>query len=132
MKNKKAFYVERVAAFIAAIILLQTLYFKFTGHPDSVYIFTKIGGEPYLRIGSGIVELIVSILLLIPKTSQYGAVLGMGVMAGAIGQHLFVLGIEVNNDGGSLFALAITTFLCCLLVAFLKRQSLMGLLKKKE
>ncbi len=132
MKNKKTFYIERTAAIIAAIILLQTLYFKFTGHPDSVYIFTKIGGEPDLRIASGIVELIVSILLLIPKTSQYGAVLGMGVMAGAIGQHLFVLGINVNNDGGSLFALAITTFICCLIVAILKRHSLMRLFKKKE
>lgn len=120
MTAKTAFYAERAAAIIAAMILLQTLYFKFTAHPDSVHIFTKIGGEPFLRIGSGIVELIIASLLLIPRTSLYGGLAGFVLMLGAIGQHLFVLGINVNNDGGTLFVLAITTLLCCAIVVLLK------------
>ena len=86
--------------FVVAIILLQTLYFKFTGAPESVYIFETLGIEPYGRIGSGIAELITSILILIPRTTLLGAILGLGIMIGAILSHLTKLGIEVNNDGG--------------------------------
>jgi len=129
MENKKTYYFERVAAFIAALILIQTLYFKFTAHPDSVYIFTQIGGEPYLRIGSGVVELITALLLMYRKTSLWGAIMGLGIMTGAIGQHFLVLGIVVNNDGGVLFSLAITTFVCCLIVIFLKRAQLTQIIK---
>lgn len=93
------------AKLIAVIILLQTLYFKFTGAEESVYIFTKLGVEPYGRIGSGIIELIASILILIPRTTLLGAILGLGTMLGAIFSHLFVLGIEVQNDKGTLFFL---------------------------
>ncbi len=121
---------ERAAAFTAAIIFIQTLYFKFTAHPDSVHIFTEIGGEPYLRIGSGVIELIIALLLLYRKTSLIGAILGLGVMIGAIGQHLLVLGIVVNNDGGTLFILALVTFICCLIVIVLNRNVLMEYLKK--
>ena len=131
MSKQKLYYIERLAAVIAAIILLQTLYFKFTAHPDSVYIFSKIGGEPHLRIGSGIVELIISLFLLYPKTSVIGALLGIGVMLGAITQHFFVLGIEVNNDGGLLFTLAWITLGCCALVFYLKRKDLGKYLSKK-
>lgn len=130
MKNKKIYYVERVAAFIAAMILVQTLYFKFTAHPDSVHIFTEIGGEPYLRISSGVVELIISLLLIFRKTSLLGAILGLGVMLGAIGQHILVLGIVVNNDGGGLFTLAVVTFICCLIIIYLKRSDLANYVKK--
>lgn len=132
MKNKKTYYRERerVAAIIAAIILIQTLYFKFTGHPDSVYIFTKIGGEPYLRIGSGVIELIIALLLLYRKTSLIGAIMGLGVMIGAIGQHLLVLGIVVNNDSGALFTLALVTFACSLTVIAIKKNDLLTCLKK--
>jgi len=130
MSNKKIYYLERAAAFIAAIILAQTLYFKFTAHPDSVYIFNQIGGEPYLRIGSGIVELIIAILLVYRKTTLLGAILGLGVMVGAIGQHIFVLGIIVNDDGGGLFSLALITFTCCLIIVYLKRNELITFLKK--
>jgi len=132
MENKKPYYLERVAAFVAAIILLQTLYFKFSAHPDSVHIFTEMGGEPYLRIGSGVIELIIALLLLFRKTSHWGAILGLGVMSGAIGLHLLVLGIVVNNDGGGLFTLAITAFVCCLIVLFLKRNELINLIKKRK
>lgn len=95
----------------AAIILLQTLFFKFTAAPESVYIFTKVGAEPWGRIGSGAVELIAAILLLTPRFTWLGSLLALGVMAGAILSHLTILGIEVQGDKGLLFGLALTVFL---------------------
>jgi putative oxidoreductase len=100
----------------AAIILLQTLYFKFTGQPESVELFTKLGVEPWGRIGTGILELCASILLLIPSTVFLGAFLGTGLMSGAILAHLTVIGIESKGDGGQLFMLAITVLICCLIL----------------
>jgi putative oxidoreductase len=95
---------------VSAVILLQTLYFKFTGAPESVYIFTKVGAGPWGRIGSGIVELIASILLLSPRFTWLGSLLALGVMAGAILSHLTILGIEVQGDRGLLLGLALTVF----------------------
>jgi putative oxidoreductase len=100
-----------VLRLVAAVILLQTLFFKFTGASESVYIFTKVGAEPWGRIGSGVVELIAAVLLLTPRFTWLGSVLAVGVMAGAILSHLTVLGIEVQGDRGLLFGLAVTVFL---------------------
>ena len=113
MKNS-TYYIERGTAILAAIILLQTLFYKFSAHPDSVYIFTTLGIEPFGRIGSGILELITGVLLLSRRTSLYGAILGLGIISGAILSHLLVLGINVNNDGGNLFFLALVVFFACL------------------
>ena len=88
---------ERISSIIAALILLQTLYFKFTAAPESVFIFTELGLEPYGRIGTGILELIIALLLVIKRTSLTGAILGLGVITGAIFSHIFVLGIEVQD-----------------------------------
>ena len=116
---------------IAVAILIQTLFFKFTGAEESIYIFTKLGVEPFGRIGSGIFELIASILILIPRTTVLGAVLGMGVMFGALVSHLFILGIDVQNDGGLLFTLAIVTFVCCAILVFQGRDKIYEVLKFK-
>ncbi|MEC4005693.1 DoxX family protein [Flavobacterium sp. SUN052] len=116
---------------IAVVILLQTLFFKFSGAEESVYIFTKIGIEPFGRISSGVVELIASILILIPRTTLLGAILALGTMAGAIASHLFILGIEVKNDGGELFILAIITFLCSVILIWQNRNKIPNLLKFK-
>ncbi|WP_422351270.1 DoxX family protein [Flagellimonas sp.] len=97
----------------AALILLQTLFFKFTGAPESIYIFEQVGMEPWGRYGSGVVELIASGLLLWPRTVGLGALMGIGVISGAIFFHLTSLGIEVQGDGGILFYLAVIVFLCC-------------------
>ena len=115
-------YIERISSLIAATILLQTLYFKFTGAPGSVYIFSELGMEPYGRVGLGIVELITAVLLIVKRTSFVGALLGLGIMIGAIVSHLFVLGIEVQNDGGTLFALAVIVFIMCLITAILQKD----------
>jgi len=92
---------------IVAIILLQTLYFKFSASAESVYIFEKLGLEPFGRIGSGIIELIASVLLFVDKTRFYASLTVVGTMLGAIISHLFILGIEIMNDGGTLFILAV-------------------------
>jgi uncharacterized membrane protein YphA (DoxX/SURF4 family) len=117
-------YVSWAFQIAAAIILLQTLYFKFTGAPESVYIFSKLHAEPYGRIGSGIFELLAAILLLIPRFSWLGALLAMGVMSGAIISHLTILGIEVQGDKGELFILALVVFVCSAVVLFIKRHQI--------
>lgn len=109
---------------IPAVILLQTLYFKFSGAPESVYIFETLGLEPHGRIGSGIAELIASILLLIPKTAWAGAGLALGVISGAIVSHLTQLGIEVQGDGGYLFFLALVVFACSSAVLWMNRKDI--------
>ncbi|NMH89450.1 DoxX family protein [Flavivirga algicola] len=109
---------------IVAVILIQTLRFKFTAHPDSVYIFSQIGLEPYGRIGIGVIELIAGILLLIPKTIWIGATLTLGVIGGAIFMHLARLGIEVNNDGGVLFITAIVTFILSAIILYIYKNDL--------
>jgi uncharacterized membrane protein YphA (DoxX/SURF4 family) len=109
---------------LAAVILLQTLFFKFTGAEESVYIFSTLGMEPVGRIGSGVVELVAAVLLLVPSTVTAGAVLAMGLMAGAIVSHLTVLGIEVKDDGGLLFALAVTVLVSAAIVLVLRRAEI--------
>ena len=108
----------------AAVILLQTLYFKFSAAPESVYIFTKVGLEPWGRIGSGVAELIASLLILFPRTTWIGAILALGVMGGAIMSHLTVLGIEVQGDHGLLFCLALTVAFCSAVLLCLSRKSI--------
>ncbi|TDD95561.1 DoxX family protein [Flavobacterium cellulosilyticum] len=120
-----------IAKIVASVIFLQTLYFKFTGAEESVYIFSTLGIEPYGRIGSGIAELIATILILIPRTTLLGALIGLGVITGALLSHFFVLGIEVQNDGGTLFILAIITFLCCAFLVFQNKNKIPDLLKLK-
>jgi uncharacterized membrane protein YphA (DoxX/SURF4 family) len=116
---------------IAVVILVQTLFFKFTGAEESVYIFQTLGVEPVGRIGSGIVELIASILILIPRTTLLGAILALGTMAGAIFSHIFVLGIVVKDDGGTLFTLAIITLICCLILVYNQKSKIPDLLRLK-
>tara|TARA_B110001454_G_scaffold28073_1_gene27421 strand:+ start:7682 stop:8095 length:414 start_codon:yes stop_codon:yes gene_type:complete len=109
---------------VAAIILLQTLYFKFTGAPESIFIFTKMGIEPWGRWFSGIIELVAAALLVLPGTQMLGALISLGVMSGAIMSHLLVLGLVIEDDGGLLFGLACTVFIFSLLVLVVKRDQL--------
>jgi hypothetical protein len=121
----------RILQIIAAGILLQTLFFKFTAAPESVYIFKTLEAEPYGRLGSGIIELIASVLILIPRTTLLGALIGSATMTGALLSHFFILGTEVQNDGGTLFLLGIITFICCLLLIYMNKNKLPNLLKFK-
>lgn len=112
------------ARVIAAIILLQTLFFKFTGAPESVYIFTTVGQEPWGRYGSGVVELVASVLLFVPRGVAVGALLAAGTMCGAIFFHLTKLGIVVQDDGGLLFALALVVLGCAAFLLWTHRRAL--------
>lgn len=110
---------------IAAIIMLQTLYFKFTGHEQSVKLFTQLGMEPWGRIGTGVMELIASALLLYSRTIALGALMGLGLMSGAIFFHLTKLGITFDGDI-ILFVYAVITFVCCAVLCFIYRNKLMN------
>lgn len=115
------------ARIIVAAILLQTLFFKFTGAEESKYIFSTLMGpelEAFGRIGSGVVELIAAVLLLVPSKAWLGAVLSLGTISGAIFSHLTVLGIEVRGDGGLLFGLAVAVFVLSAAVLLIHRREL--------
>ena len=122
--NSKLNILIWVLRIVAAGILLQTLFFKFTGSPESIYIFETVGLEPFGRYASGVTELIAAILLLIPRFNWLGALLALGVMSGAIMSHLTVLGIEVKGDGGLLFALAVIVFASSAVLLFLDRSKI--------
>jgi hypothetical protein len=124
MKNYE-FQISWVAQIIAAIILAQTLFFKFTAAEESVALFTKLNVEPFGRLAAGTMELITVILLLSKKTAWLGALTGLATMGGAILAHLTVLGIESNGDGGLLFFLALLTAICCAVVAYIRKSDLL-------
>ncbi|MHA4811802.1 DoxX family protein [Flavitalea flava] len=109
---------------LAALIMLQTLFYKFTADPQSVHLFTVLGMEPWGRIGTGILELIASILILYPRTTGYGAFLGLGLMAGAIFFHLTKLGIKFDGDY-VLFLYAVIAFISCAVLLFYYRRELL-------
>lgn len=114
------YWIARIAA---AVIMVQTLYFKFSGAEESIYIFSTVGIEPWGRIGTGILELIASVLLLINATAWLGALIGLGLMAGALFFHFTILGIEVKGDGGYLFLLALlVAFFCSIVLVFNKAR----------
>ncbi|MBP7284506.1 MAG: DoxX family protein [Leptospiraceae bacterium] len=115
---------------LTALIFLQTLYFKFTASPESVYIFSKLGMEPYGRIVSGIAELVAAILLLLPATFIFGAFISILIILGAILSHLTLLGIVVKDDSGLLFILAISIFIFSTLILFLKKEGVVQVLKQ--
>lgn len=124
MKNKILLFLR----FTTALIFLQTLFFKFTASPESVYIFSKLGMEPFGRIASGILEFIAAILLLIPRTSIFGAIFSFGIILGAIFSHLTILGIIVQDDNGLLFFLALVIFFFSSTILFLQKEELVKLL----
>jgi putative oxidoreductase len=124
MPQSKALKIfDWIVRIVVAVILLQTLFFKFSGARESIYIFTTVGAEPWGRIGSGVVELIASILLLIPRTAAIGAILVFGTACGAIFSHLTKLGLTIPavDDHGELFGLAVTIFVGSLVVLYLRR-----------
>ena len=123
------YYIERISSVATAVILLQTLFFKFTAAPESVYIFSELGVEPYGRIGTGVLELIAAGLLIVKRTSLIGGILGLGIISGAILSHLFFLGIEVQHDGGLLFGMAVLVFILLAINVILQKEKLADLIR---
>lgn len=115
---------------VAAAILLQTLYFKFTGAPESKFIFSSLGIEPWGRYFAGFSELAASLLLLIPATQVLGALMALGIMAGALLSHIFILGVVVQNDGGLLFTLACVVTVCAGLILYFQKDDLKKYVEK--
>jgi uncharacterized membrane protein YphA (DoxX/SURF4 family) len=113
-----------VLRILPALIMLQTLYFKFSGAEESIYIFSALGMEPWGRIGTGVLELVASVLLLYPRTTVLGAMLGAGLMGGALFFHFTRLGIAVKGDGGQLFIYALLVLVSCTILVFIKRKEL--------
>src|ERR1041385_3408733 len=106
MGHSRAFIITSWALrLIIAVILLQTLFFKFSAAKESVYIFSTLGMEPWGRIGSGVFELVASVLLLIPSTITLGAAMAIAATGSAILFHLAKLGIALTavGDHGELF-----------------------------
>jgi len=118
--------IDWIVRIVVAVVLLQTLFFKFTAAKESVYIFSTLGAEPWGRVGSGVVELVAAILLLIPRTAVYGAILALGTISGAIFAHLTKLGITIPavDDHGELFALAVVVFIGSLVVLYIRRSEI--------
>jgi len=125
--NKTTTILYWIARLMAALIMFQTLYFKFTGAAESVYIFTKVGMEPWGRIGIGVLELVASILIMINRTAWLGALLALGLMGGAIMMHLTILGISVMGDGGQLFFYAVIVSLCSVFILFQNKEKVVSL-----
>ena len=125
--NDKIYFILKL---VVAFILVQTLYFKFSAHPDSVHIFSTLGLEPYGRVGIGVLELIAAILLFIPKTVWMGALLSLGIISGAIFSHLTKLGIEINGDGGKVFYMAIIVFVLSAIILLKNRKNIPFINKK--
>ncbi len=127
---KRTIIFSWILRLLAAIILLQTLFFKFTAADESVFIFTQMGIEPWGRIVTGIAELIAAIFILNRATLLLGALLGMGIMTGAILSHIVILGIEIQEDGGQLFIYASLVWLSCVILILMNRQQLPVFLEK--
>ena len=119
-------YIILILKIVAAVIMLQTLYFKFSGAQESVDLFTKLAGEneAFMRIGTGVLELIASIFLFVPKATWLGGLLTLGLMSGAVMGHLTKLGISHNNDGGALFYSAIFVLIVGLIVTYRNRKDI--------
>lgn len=130
MKNRNI--ISWVLRIIAAVIMLQTLFFKFAGSEESVYIFTQMGIEPWGRFATGIAELVAALLILYRPTLLFGAIIGMGIMSGALLSHITVLGISVKDDGGQLFIYALLVWLSCIILIGMNREQLTQLIKKSK
>ena len=131
MEKDWKYYLERALSFLAAFILLQTLYFKFTAHPTSVALFTELGLEPWGRIGTGVLELIAGALLLFRKVSYHGALLSFGLMAGALLSHLGKLGIKFQGDY-ELFIFALIVFFASIIILLLRKNEILAFIDEAK
>jgi hypothetical protein len=116
MKHKISFTLR----LLVAIILLQSLYFKFGSHEQAIHIFSTLGVEPWGRFLLGGIELVLAIAILLPTTKSIANTLTGMLMIGAVGAHLFTpLGIVVRwngqNDGGQLFIMGVAVIILCVI-----------------
>ncbi len=131
MTTRTQLIIDWALRLIAAGLMVQSLFFKFSASDESVYIFSTLGIEPWGRILTGSLELVASILILIPATTGYGAGLAAGVLAGAIFSHLFTkLGIVVKDDHGQLFIYALIIFISSLILLYRYQHQIWAVLNR--
>lgn len=123
MRIKKT-WVSLFLRLLVAAIFLQTLFFKFTAAPESVALFESLDAEPWGRIASGVAELFVSVCLFVPGFTAVAGLGGLVIMSGALVSHVWVLGIEVQGDGGLLFGMACVVFVSCAALVVMDRHQL--------
>lgn len=124
-------YLSWAMRILSVVILAQSLFYKFGGHPDSVFLFSMLDAEPIGRYFLGTVELIVCILILVPRTTLLGAILGVFIMSGALMTHLFKIGINFNNDGGTLFILAMICFVACVIQCLILKNQIISYVRRR-
>ncbi|MCB9860361.1 MAG: DoxX family protein [Phycisphaeraceae bacterium] len=140
--SKQKLITSWIARIVAAVIMGQTLFFKFSGAAEPIHIFSTLGAEPWGRYATGVFELIAAVLLLVPRTAAFGGLLTIGLMIGALGSHLFTpLGIVVKvpgqngepavGDGGQLFIMGCIALVAGIITTVLHKDQILGLLKKK-
>ena len=124
--TRKQRVVTWICSLIAAGIMIETLFFKFTAAPESVYIFSKMGTDPWMRWVQGLWELTASLGLLLPRLRWAGGILTTGAMAAAILSHMTWLGYSIQGDHGLLFTMALVTFACGFTVMWTYRHHIPG------
>ncbi|NOT39424.1 MAG: hypothetical protein HOP13_02925 [Alphaproteobacteria bacterium] len=125
-----------VLSLYVAFVFVQSLFFKWTGSEESVFIFATLRDwsgiglfEPFGRFFIGLCELAASILLFVPRARIWGAGMALAIITGAIFFHLFTpLGVEIKGDGGLLFALACGVWLASAAILLIQRREAMALL----
>ena len=133
--SKAPITISWILQVIVALILGQTLFFKFTGAPETVAMFEVLGAEPMGRYATAVMELVCAVLLLVPRTSVVGAIASVGVISGAIMAHLTKLGIDIDPvklgdprleplAGPSLFAMAMIVFFGSLIIIAIRRTQI--------
>lgn len=114
-----------ICALIAAGIMMETLFFKFSGAAESRYIFSKMGTDPYMRWTQGVWELLAALGLLIPGWHWLGGILTLGDMGAAIISHMTWLGYAALGDHELLLGMALTTFTCGFTIVVLHRHQIL-------
>ena len=132
MKKQPSTLLQWILRIIPSLIMLQTLYYKFSGSAESVYIFSQMNMEPWGRYATGIAELVASLLILYKPTTPIGALFAVGIMSGALLSHAFVLGIEVMDDHGLLFLYALAVWIAAILLLWIDREKLFSIIKKRS
>ncbi len=120
--NNSSKAISWIAQIIAAVIMGQTLFYKFTGHPQTLEIFQEELNMPNGHYIIGALELLACILLILPQSVVYGAILGAGLMTGAIIAHITKLGWE--GERGALGLYAVLTLTSCLVVLIVRRRQI--------
>ena len=123
-ENKSITAALWVCQVIAAAVMVAAGFIKLQGGPVDIFIFEKLGMEPFGRYLITVLEFTAGILLVWPSFSVLGALLSVGTMIGASIAHATVLGFSVQGDGGMHVGLLVLVFVTSGVVLWARRRSL--------